>query len=584
MDSPELLPFYILMPLQNHKGSVYSDGAYGVCTGIPGHQLIMVKACRFFYTEIMRVSHQNGSSKVSFSSYLTPLLIIGTITVFFAISSFISSNRLERNNIQKYLSSMDVTARLELQLVIARAFEASVNLVHEEELIRWFSGDTNPLLKELALDELGALIGPDRFDTSFAARKDTEEFYVGSRLIEKLSIHDPDDSWFYESLSMKEPITLNVDHNRELNKTLLWINAQIKNDRGEVIGIAGIGMNIDSIQEKLKKLVPGRTGTILFADETGKIKLAYPIDYVHADLDEILEPPSVIEISLTERDSVNFNRNHTVYTRSRMSDLGLTVVIMAQVEDFLSPFMKITRLSTLLNFLLIFIQALFFVRIIMKLRNTIIRQNKSQEVTILSMSLLAELKDQETGNHINRTKKYCRLLAEELKSHREYSEYLTDSYIADLERSAPLHDIGKVGIPDSILLKPGKLTEEEFEVIKTHPVMGARVLQSAMDQLDVTSFLTIGVQLVRHHHEKWDGSGYPDGLAGKHIPLSARIMAIADVYDALRTKRPYKEAFTHEESLQIIKKGSGYHFQPLLVDAFLKREEEFRKISSEWDD
>ncbi len=544
---------------------------------------MVIRPC-ILYTEDMAAPVKYRSSRVAFITYLTPLVIIGAITAFFAVTSIINTNRLEKSNIQKHLSSLDVTARLELQLVITKAYEASTNLVNEEELIRWFSGDPNPLLKELALEELDSLIGPERFDTSFAARRDTEEFYVGSKLIEKLSPLDPDDSWFYESLQMKVPITLNVDHNRELNRTLLWINAQIRNDMGQIIGVAGIGMNINSIQERLERLVPGKGGSILFAEQSGKVKLAYPIELINKNLTEILDYPFIKQISLKGSGSEKYNSSDIIYTRSQMDDLGLTVVIMASADDFLSATLKWTRLNTLFNFLLIMVLGLFFPYIILKLRKIIIQQNKSQEITILSMSMLAELKDRETGNHINRTKKYCRILAEELKTLREYSDYLTDSYIEDLERSAPLHDIGKVGIPDSILLKPGKLTDEEFEVIKTHPAKGAQVLQAAMDQVQVSSFLNIGVQLVRHHHEKWDGSGYPDGLAGNHIPVSARIMAIADVYDALRTKRPYKEAFSHEEALKIIKKGSGYHFQPSLVDALIKRQEEFKRISTEWAD
>jgi len=208
------------------------------------------------------------------------------------------------------------------------------------------------------------------------------------------------------------------------------------------------------------------------------------------------------------------------------------------------------------------------------------RLHKSQELTIHAMSLLAELRDDDTGAHIIRTREYCRLLAIELKKRPDYSKYLTKEYIEDLERSAPLHDIGKVGLPDSILLKPGKLTPEEFEIIKKHPKHGADVLLKVAESLDYKSYFDIGIQVVLHHHENWDGSGYPNSLKGEDIPLSARIMAIADVYDALRSKRTYKKSMSHEEARTIIISESGKKFDPLLIEAFINIEHQFKLVSN----
>jgi HD-GYP domain-containing protein (c-di-GMP phosphodiesterase class II) len=207
------------------------------------------------------------------------------------------------------------------------------------------------------------------------------------------------------------------------------------------------------------------------------------------------------------------------------------------------------------------------------------RLEKSQQLTLYSMSLLAELRDNDTGSHILRTKEYCRILAENLRKTHKYRKYLSLSYIEDLERSAPLHDIGKVGISDSILLKPGKLTDEEFRIIKNHPKLGADVLKQASESLDYQSFFEIGIQIVLHHHENWDGSGYPDGLSGEDIPLSARIMAIADVYDALRTERPYKKPKSHDDTVQIIIGESGNKFDPEIIKIFIQIERKFKEVS-----
>ncbi len=203
-----------------------------------------------------------------------------------------------------------------------------------------------------------------------------------------------------------------------------------------------------------------------------------------------------------------------------------------------------------------------------------------QDVTILVMASLAETRDSDTGNHIRRTQHYVRALALKLREQPRFAALLDDRYVAMLFKSAPLHDIGKVGIPDRILLKPGKLTPEEFELMKTHTTLGRDAIQSAERQLGMSvDFLTLAKEIAYSHQEKWDGSGYPEGLKGEAIPLSARMMALADVYDALISRRIYKEGMPHEQAMAIIAEGRGRHFDPDMVDAFLAIHEEFRAIA-----
>ena len=204
---------------------------------------------------------------------------------------------------------------------------------------------------------------------------------------------------------------------------------------------------------------------------------------------------------------------------------------------------------------------------------------RTQDVTIFALAHEAELRDQATGNHLERTSEYVRILADELARTPKYSAYLASTYLSDLIRSAPLHDIGKVGVPDSILLKPGKLTPVEFSIIQEHCELGAQVLRMAEGKLPFQSFLKIAVQLTLNHHEKWDGTGYPSGLIGESIPLSGRIMALADVYDALRSERSYKRAIDHPRCCEIIRSEGGTHFDPELVDAFARRHDEFFAVS-----
>ncbi len=204
---------------------------------------------------------------------------------------------------------------------------------------------------------------------------------------------------------------------------------------------------------------------------------------------------------------------------------------------------------------------------------------KTQSVTTFALAYQAELRDQETGKHLERTATYVEILAKELSRMPAYKSYITESYISDLVRAAPLHDIGKVGIPDAILHKPGKLNASEFEMIKKHCEYGAEVLKIADKKLGFDSFLKLAIQIVCFHHEKWNGQGYPRGLKGDNIPLSARIMAVADVYDAIRTNRCYKPAFSHEKAVEMIMAERGKHFDPDIVDAFYSKAREFYDVS-----
>lgn len=198
--------------------------------------------------------------------------------------------------------------------------------------------------------------------------------------------------------------------------------------------------------------------------------------------------------------------------------------------------------------------------------------------TIFAMSKLAESRDPETGEHLDRMREYCRILAKQLATLPKYSEVIDRTYVDNIFAASPLHDIGKVGIPDRILLKPGKLTDEEFDIMKTHSLIGADALRAISHECPDNEFVAIGIEIAESHHEKWDGSGYPHGLSGEDIPLAGRILALGDVYDALTSKRCYKEAFTHEKSRSIVLEGRGKHFNPDVVDAFVATEEEFISV------
>ena len=208
-----------------------------------------------------------------------------------------------------------------------------------------------------------------------------------------------------------------------------------------------------------------------------------------------------------------------------------------------------------------------------------------QEVMMFGLASLAETRDNETGCHIRRTQYYIKALAEHLQHHPRFELFLTDATISMLFRSAPLHDIGKVGIPDQILLKPGKLMAEEYEIMKTHTTLGQEAIEKTERRLGIeVRFLKIAKEIVLSHHERWNGKGYPHGLVGEAIPIAARLMAVADVYDAIISRRIYKDAIPHDHAVEIIRSERGQHFDPDIADAFLAIQDEFASIAKRFVD
>jgi len=206
-----------------------------------------------------------------------------------------------------------------------------------------------------------------------------------------------------------------------------------------------------------------------------------------------------------------------------------------------------------------------------------------QDLTINALAELAETRDNETGNHIRRTQEYVNILAQRLQLHPSFAGFLTNKTVDLMTKSAPLHDIGKVGIPDNILLKPGKLTDEEWGIMKTHSMLGATSIERALRNADRRlDFLDMAMQIAHYHHEKWDGSGYPDGLKEEAIPIPARLMALADVFDALISRRVYKPPISYEQAKNIIVAERGNHFDPDVVDAFLRSFDEFVTVAEKY--
>ncbi len=204
---------------------------------------------------------------------------------------------------------------------------------------------------------------------------------------------------------------------------------------------------------------------------------------------------------------------------------------------------------------------------------------ETRDLMIFGMAKLAESRDLETGKHLERVRMYCRVLAEELSRREPYNRQVDAEFIRNIYMTSPLHDIGKVGVPDAVLLKPGKLTPEEFKVMQQHTVLGAHTLDAALKAFPNVKFLWMARDIAHCHHERFDGTGYPRGIKGEDIPLAARIVAVADVYDALRSKRVYKPAMSHDDASAMIIAGSGTHLDPHVVGAFMAVEHQMNAIS-----
>ena len=210
-------------------------------------------------------------------------------------------------------------------------------------------------------------------------------------------------------------------------------------------------------------------------------------------------------------------------------------------------------------------------------------ENYNSEI-VTSFATLVESRDSSTGSHVKRTKSYVKIILDEIKTNNLYSSIMTKDFEDKMMNAAPMHDIGKISIPDTILQKPGKLTDEEYSVMKKHSVLGGEIIQEIFKDMDDKEFLNIAYDVTRYHHEKWNGNGYPEGLVGKEIPFSARIMAIADVFDAISAKRCYRDAMPLDKCFAIIKEGKGVDFDPVLTDLFLNAKEKVEKVCKESQD
>lgn len=338
---------------------------------------------------------------------------------------------------------------------------------------------------------------------------------------------------------------------------LLTVYNPVRDDDGITHCYAAVDVSMDTLREQSREFILQLAAIfgLLFV-----VVLAIEYQLIKSSL---ISPVNKMAHSA---EKFAFNNEDTVEKNLEQIE-NLDIHTGDEIENLYHAFVKMTEDS---------------VKYTQDVRNKNETISKMQNALIITLADLVESRDENTGQHIKKTAAYVKIILDEMKREGIYKDLLTENFAENVYNSAPLHDIGKIAVPDSILNKPGKLTDEEFAIMKKHTTAGGKILSSILEMVPESHYLFEAVNLATYHHERWDGKGYPTGLAGENIPLSARIMAVADVFDALVSKRSYKKGFPFEKAINIIIEERGTHFDPLVVDAFLAAKDEVYKVSQEF--
>ncbi len=434
-------------------------------------------------------------------------------------------------------------------------------------------------------------------------RMTKEIFYDFAKVYKKYSRITIIDSSGRETIRVdnkQDDVTVIVpDSDLQNDKNQYYFQEAMQFDKGQVY-TSSLDLNMQYGKVMIPYVPLIRLVTPLFSSKNDK-KGILVLDLYFWKVLELLPKNMFIQtedgniMSIKPDGSTNYNKSNYVFNdRSGWLYLSETETIHYSTVEFLSgkkfvvamyhshPLLKVAWQRLMLVSMILFALFLCLISIIGYINIVRFRELiGAQKAIISSLAELAERRDPETGRHLERTRYYALVLAKQLRKNKKYRKIVTNEFIKDLYDAAPLHDIGKVGIRDSILLKKSKLTDEEYEDMKEHVRIGKQVLQDAIDKFKLKqSFLIVGRNICTYHHERYNGKGYPEGLKGKEIPLEARIFALCDAYDAIRSKRSYKNVSTHEEAVKKIESDSGKHFDPDIVDIFLKCEKEFLQVSS----
>ncbi|MCR5054198.1 MAG: HD domain-containing protein [Lachnospiraceae bacterium] len=505
--------------------------------------------------EVKTYSGKKGRGGISLQARLTALIIVAMVSVVAAMG--VAGLRLFFNNMKQQYRADAVNA----SQFAANAVDADLleGYVHSRSAIKLYTGagyqKTNELLKEFQTS-----VGSIKYLYIYQIREDgryvifdTDEELQESGMIGEYIPFDASFEPYIPMLLAGEKIP--TIENDDIYGYFITAYTPIYNSHGECVAYAGADASIDYISDYMRDFIL-RVGMIFsgffalilaYGLRMSRVYMVYPIDSMASVTDSIAD-------ASTDQESMEAYVNELKALDIRTGD---------EVEKLYKALCRMARnTSEQMRGIRYFSNA----------------NLKMQNGLIITMADMVENRDSDTGAHIQKTAAYVRIILEGLKEKGYYAEKLTDKYMSDVEMSAPLHDVGKINIPDAVLNKPGKLTDEEFEIMKTHTTAGKHILENAISTFQGDNYLKEARNMAAYHHERWDGKGYPEGLHGQVIPLSARVMAVADVFDALTSPRVYKPAFPLEKALEIIREGAGTQFDPKCVEVFMDSLGEVKQV------
>ena len=439
------------------------------------------------------------------------------------------------------------------------------------------------------------------FDAAFLSLTRNNALY-SQKGFDRILSDDTASAWYNAALANSRDYDINIDTDKFADGEIsIFVNCKIRGRDGNLLGIIGVCIHTDGIVAAIRDFEQATGATVKLVGEDGNIEIS--------GARKGFERVNWLSLTGNKRYSKEFEAAKKSYDHSApidfaganpeagsyvsarfLPELSWFLIVEHPTGNFFNSLRR-SAVKTALVFVAVLLVALCVTaRVVHSFEREINRMADERQrnlaamrdAMILTLADMVEGRDQNTGQHIRKTAAYVRIIMEELQREGAFDGRVTDAYIESVVRSAPLHDIGKINIPDAILNKPGKLTDEEFDIMKSHAAIGGRVIGHLIDIVPDSDYLVEAKALATYHHERWSGGGYPEGLAGEDIPLSARIMAVADVFDALVSDRAYKKGFPLEKAFAIIREDRGTHFDPRIVDAFFAAKEAIIRVEEEF--
>ena len=438
------------------------------------------------------------------------------------------------------------------------------------------------------------------FDAAFLSLTKNNALY-SHKGFERILSDDAASAWYNAALAHDRAYDINIDTDKfSKNERSIFVNCKIRDPHGNLLGIIGVCLHTDKIVDALKKFEANSGAKASLISEDGNIEISTSrkgferVNWLARDGNDIfrddIERAKTAGAHSAKIDFADVNSTSGNYVSGHyLPEIFWILIVEHPTGDFYDN-LKQGMVSTLIVFIAVLIVVfLVIAKVIHRFEQEIRGMSEDRErnlaamrdAMMLTLADLVERRDKNTGQHIRKTAAYVRIVLESLQRLGTFPDIINEDFIVKVVRSAPLHDIGKIMVPDAILNKPGKLTDEEYTLMKTHAAAGGEVIGHIISLVPDSDYLDIAKDIATHHHEKWNGKGYPDGLAGDAIPLAARVMAIADVFDALVSNRPYKKVFSIEKAFAILREESGQLFDPRIVDAFFAAEDEVIKVEKE---